>query len=227
MITIGMISDTHGHYEPTLLGDLDLFLHAGDLCKNKGNEQEFIAAVDWISTVKAKHKIVIGGNHDCFLQKSRGQAERMLDDAGILYLQDRLVEINGLKIYGSPWTEARYDFSFELPEEGLVKKWGNIPLGVDILVTHSPPLGILDQIGPDDRQGSGSLLHRVFEVKPLLHLFGHIHEAYGYCKNDNCWFVNAAIGLYPAEERLPFVVRMDQVNDKWQVLGIGYLRAQK
>jgi Icc-related predicted phosphoesterase len=47
-----------------------------------------------------------------------------------------------------------------------------------VLITHGPPLGILDlHIGDRIEQcGCRSLLSRVLQVKPRYHCFGHIHN---------------------------------------------------
>jgi len=72
-------------------------------------------------------------------------------------------------------------------EEQLWEKWCLIPHGTDILITHSPPKMVLDQVcyineGEDEAEHVGSsTLYIVlkYAVRPKLHVFGHIHEAYG------------------------------------------------
>lgn len=60
---------------------------------------------------------------------------------------------------------------------------------VDIVVTHGPPIGILDQTTRNDSVGCENLLRGISRCKPLLHCFGHIHEAWGSAhrswKNDD------------------------------------------
>ncbi len=50
----------------------------------------------------------------------------------------------------------------------------DIPTDLDILVTHYPPLGILDE-----DMGSVEILNFVMKSQPSYHLFGHIHFAKG------------------------------------------------
>ena len=50
-----------------------------------------------------------------------------------------------------------------------------IPSDLDILVTHYPPLGILDQ-----DLGSPEILNFVLKAKPKHHIFGHIHATEGH-----------------------------------------------
>ena len=213
-LSLAMISDTHGNYDPARCGEVDLFLHAGDLCRERGNEAEFCTAVNWIKQVKARHRIVVAGNHDTFLYEHPRQAEARLGAAGITYLRDALIEIDGIRIYGTPWTEELFGYSFELPEDELIRKWQQIPTDVDILITHIPPLSVLDRVKAGNHQGSASLARRLVDVKPLLHLFGHIHESYGCLQRENGWSVNAAIGMFPDERRLPFFARVVANNNK-------------
>ena len=71
------------------------------------------------------------------------------------------------------------------PEGSLItstsptKAWKNVPYGLDLLVTHTPPSYILDLTNKGYHIGDDVLLRKVNEVKPRYHLFGHVHEAYG------------------------------------------------
>ena len=62
----------------------------------------------------------------------------------------------------------------------------------DVLVTHTPPYGILDRDG-SILYGSKELLERVHTIRPCLHLFGHIHKAHGTTSDGMTVFSNAAI----------------------------------
>lgn len=77
--------------------------------------------------------------------------------------------------------------------EEIKERWGQIPEGIDILVTHGPPFGILDEVPDGLRVGCRDLLDRVVEVKPKIHAFGHIHHSHGQVKLGDTLFVNAAI----------------------------------
>ena len=112
-----------------------------------------------------------------------------------------------VKIWGSPWTKTfeRMNpkckaFTFDTDDE-LAEKWKLIPNDIDILITHSPPYGILDEVDSQEHctsyhVGSRSLLKRVCEIKPKLHVFGHVHEGYGDIiaewTNTPTAFVNAS-----------------------------------
>jgi len=77
-----------------------------------------------------------------------------------------MVEIEGIRIYGSPWTLSYHDWVFQLDGgEEIKRMWDLIPTGVDVLVTHNPPSGynkhylpqLLQLANADDVVGAGRL----------------------------------------------------------------------
>jgi hypothetical protein len=94
-------------------------------------------------------QIFVAGNHEMTLRKhSAGKIQSLLPH--VTYLQDSSVTVDGLVVYGSPWTFERVTpaTAFTKPRAALGSKcWNLIPDNVDILVTHSPPKGILDYDG--------------------------------------------------------------------------------
>ena len=82
-------------------------------------------------------------------------------------------------VYGSPSTPGAGNWAFEYQPQDAEKLWSGIPRDADIVVTHTPPQGYCDTATKDDRSGCPALLRRLAEVRPLLHVCGHIHEARG------------------------------------------------
>jgi Icc-related predicted phosphoesterase len=151
------------------------------------------AFVQWLAGLDHKHKILIAGNHDWLFQKDPARAKSILPES-ITYLQDRRVEIQTLKIYGSPWQPAFMGWAFNLPRgRPIRKKWKRIPDDTDILITHGPPAGILDQSYAGEHVGCADLRETIQRVKPKLHVFGHIHKSYGSTVVSGTRFVNASI----------------------------------
>ena len=71
--------------------------------------------------------------------------------------------------------------------------WAQIPRGLDVLITHGPPYGILDQTTPaEEHLGCVELLEAVKAKKPRVHIFGHIHGGAGAYENRDTRFINAA-----------------------------------
>lgn len=179
---ITFISDTHNKHAyctPDLPGG-DILIHCGDM-SSQGYEHELHAFLKWFSKQKYEHKVFIAGNHDWIFERNPVRAQEILADyPDITYLQDSSVELMGLKIYGSPWQPAFYNWAFNLPRNGdeLKQKWADIPNDTDILITHGPPLHILDYvIWSQMSVGCLLLQYRVLELQPLIHAFGHIHSA--------------------------------------------------
>ncbi len=106
------------------------------------------------------------------------------------------VEIDGLKIYGSPWQPRFYDWAFNLNRGAeLEEKWRLIPPDTDVLITHGPPHGILDEVERQyyiENTGCEELRKRVEMICPKLHVFGHIHCGYGQIEKFGTEFVNAS-----------------------------------
>ncbi len=177
---IDCISDLHG-YSPMLPGG-DLLLIAGDLTV-RDEPSQFETFNTWLKSQDYTKKIIIGGNHDNFIQHLENP-EDFFEDA--TYLCDSQTTFQGLKIWGSPWTKNFFGqnplckaFGFDF-ETQMIEKFELIPNDIDILITHSPPEGILDQTSRNARVGSPSLKSKVLKMPKLkLHLFGHIHEGYG------------------------------------------------
>lgn len=182
------ISDTHGRHDGLLVPDGDLLLHAGDLTK-RGTPEQLEAADRWLASLPHRHKVVIAGNHDFGLEADSGPARI----TGATYLRDDLMVVDGLRIWGSPWQPRFFDWAFNLDRgEPLRRVWAMIPDGTDILLTHGPPRGILDRTASGVDAGCDDLRDAVFRIRPKLHVFGHIHEAYGELHIDGVHFVNAS-----------------------------------
>lgn len=110
------------------------------------------------------------------------------------YLEDTEICIYGLKIYGTPWQPKFGNGAFNLERgEECLAKWDLIPDDVDILITHTPPLGHGDLVCNGIRAGCVELLSTVQKrVKPKYHIFGHIHEGYGISSDGKIIFINAS-----------------------------------
>jgi len=196
-LRIVCISDTHGRHNEMDIPYGDILLHAGDFTM-KGTIPEIVNFSEFFKNQPHKHKIVIAGNHDFLFQDQPEIAQTLLwvgleDNYGVTYLQDSSTMVEGLLIWGAPWQPWFHDWAFNL-ERGheLKSKWSLIPDDTDILITHGPPAHALDRCTQgNERVGCVDLMDRIKEVKPKLHLFGHIHEDYGMVQREHTMFVNA------------------------------------
>ena len=181
------ISDTHGKHQ--LLKNLpkaDVIVHSGDVSFSD-TENEVLEFMNWFCDLDYPHKIFVAGNHDDCLY---GEQIKDLPD-NCHYLCHSGVEIEGVKFWGIPFFMA--DIKTGLMERSITQ----IPDKTSVLISHSPPYGILD-FDNNTNHGSIDLLQAVLKIKPTYHLFGHIHAAYGVEKSNDTVFINASLmnGMY-------------------------------
>ena len=198
---ITFISDTHNKHK-FVTDDLpggDLLIHAGDI-SSMGYEHEIREFCKWYNSLdNYTHKVFIAGNHDWGFQINTEKVKEILDFYGnITYLQDNEVLVGEklVSVYGSPWQPEFYNWAFNLPRNGyeLKEKWGNIPNNTDILITHGPAYGYVDKvIGRPENLGCELLTDRIKEIKPKIHVCGHIHTGYGYTFDGETHYINAAV----------------------------------
>lgn len=191
MVRIVALADTHLFHEELegKIPDGDILVHAGDLLRH-GSLDELARAADFFRALPHRRKIIVAGNHELCLQRRAEEARALLE--GFVYLEDSEATVEGLRFYGSPWQPIFRVWAFGArrgPE--LAAKWAKIPEGLDVLVTHSPPRGKGDRVfGGLYRAGCADLAKRVTEVKPKLHLFGHIHQDPGRWEEDGITYAN-------------------------------------
>ena len=196
------ISDTHVAHHDLELPDGDVLVHAGDF-SHRRDASSVTGFLDWYSGQPHPHKVLIAGNHDGLFETDPDWCKSKMPD-NITYLQDSGCEINGVRFYGSPWQPEFNSWHFNLPRGmALAKKWALIPDDTDVLITHGPPLGTLDEC-PDwpprfvaSKQalvhvGCKELATAVARVQPKVHIFGHIHEGAGVLEKDGCTYINAS-----------------------------------
>ncbi len=187
------IADTHGRHRDVDLPKGDVLIHAGDISVH-GERQAFEDFNKWIYDLGFDIVLFTMGNHD----RCRATMIQKLVPNGLM-LNDTDWKYMGLKFYGSPQTPSVWDTKEEYcyirhDYEDAQKIWDKIPDDTDVLITHGPPLGILDFVDKKNAEvGCSVLLDRVLEVKPKVHIFGHIHESNGYINQRyGIKFVNCA-----------------------------------
>lgn len=201
------LSDTHSAHDKIDVPDGDLLIHAGDFTGH-GSKQQVEAFDEWIGNLPHRYKIVIAGNHDFLFEDEPDIAVPLLKNC--IYLQDKGITLEGIKIWGSPWQPVFKNWAFNLEEKDLATKWAMIPKSTNLLITHGPPFSILDKTIDYRNVGCKKLLEAVQRIKPQLHVFGHIHESYGKKAIAGTIFVNASIcTLSYRPSQLPIVVDLD------------------
>lgn len=167
------LSDTHSrHLLLTRLPAADIIVHCGDFTDN-GTEEEVLDFLNWFIRLPYPHKIFVTGNHDLCLWDADGIEDLPPD---VHFLQDSGCEIDGIRFFG---------LAYNHPE-------ALIPDTVDVLITHEPPVMILDNSG-GIHWGNVPLRKRIFETHPRYHLYGHAHESYGITQKQGIIFSNGAL----------------------------------
>ena len=207
------ISDLHGYLPKNLPGG-DVLCICGDIVP-LDYQNDFTQSVAWFcldfapwADSQPYRKVVfIGGNHDFFLQElgeknsptsvmkhllpgpHKGQSK-------LVYLCDNSVEIDGIRIYGTPWIADLARWAFYKPEDELAEIYDRIPQRCDILLTHMPPLAcdagrVLQHGNFNTLANYGSLeLAEAISARDINYaLCGHVHtgihcpEPFGCVRN--------------------------------------------
>lgn len=190
MTKIVCISDTHSRHRQITVPDGDILVHAGGLTAF-GTLEQLQDVAEWMNGLPHKEKIVIAGDNDFIFEDEPKKATAILKK--FVYLEGEDYTFKGIKFWGGPWSLGFRSWAFSVvSSELLEEKWKAIPEGVDVLLTHTPPHSILD--GPShSRTGCEKLLERVRQIKPKVHVFGHVHDGHGTRKCQGTRYVNASI----------------------------------
>ncbi|KAK4245148.1 hypothetical protein C7999DRAFT_43282 [Corynascus novoguineensis] len=196
LVRVVCISDTHN--KQPVLPPGDILIHAGDLTEN-GSFDEIQAGITWLSSQPHRFKIFVAGNHavlldEAFLQKyperryGQSKTKADLNWGNVIYLEDSHITLHvpvqpvcqqqqspltpatrKITVFGSPWTPQYGISAFQYPPAAGADHWRAAP--------RSPRL--------PHRAGCPYLLaelRRRYRRRqpPSLHVFGHIHAAYGH-----------------------------------------------
>ena len=184
---ITAISDSHfkhKYIDTRAFADTDILIHAGDFTGN-GNATQTLAFLQWFEALPVRHKIFVAGNHDKICTSITWSEIVTQYAPNCHYLYNSSVTINGLKVWGSPYSNTFGRWSFMADDIELVDIWEQIPKDTNIVITHGPAYGIGDLVdndyepGRDKHVGSKTLTAKLKSLKKLkLHVTGHIHESY-------------------------------------------------
>lgn len=178
-----------------------------------GGLSNYRKALSHIQSIDAELKLIIPGNHDVSLDPAWWaenldeddddpdepiKARELFDQAkahGIRFLDEGTHKITlrdgrTFSIFASPYTPAfgGYAFSYAEDEDHFNTGPSTIPEGVDIVMTHGPPLPpspadpsnyFLDLGHNGEHCGCPKLYRAVKRARPQIHCFGHIHEGFG------------------------------------------------
>jgi len=237
------MSDTHGKFYDVPYGDV--LIHSGDFTNHgiRDGLEDLEAFVSYFKALPHQYKILVPGNHELDLDKIPIRDLRHLlgctPGSNIFVLVDEYIIIEGIKIYGSPWTQCTMAWPAKSIEQ-RAERWQHIPENTDILVTHMPPYKIFDLAWQPDgffHWGCHALLERLSQITPALHCFGHVHDEVGAkmlsFDGVEVMFSNAAMDLKKAVNTFTFEVPVepledtsDRANTHLPSMHVGYLQVQ-
>jgi len=178
MTRLACISDLHGQRVPPLPDDIDVVIVAGD-CTARDTPADWRAFAEWFKGLDAKHKILVPGNHDGGLLK-RDIMMMLRADPALIYLKNSGTCIDDINFWGFPYTPTFGDWHFMADEEEMKMHVSMIPDFINVLISHGPAWGCLDDIPRRRHVGCKQLAERICYLPDLkAHIFGHIHECGG------------------------------------------------
>ena len=202
MKKIVIMSDNHSNWKVNV-PDGDIFIHCGDYSYT-GSQKSLKKFNDFLGNLPHKHKLYVPGNHELGYEKDYNLYEETITNG--TNINGKVVEINGLKIFGSSVTPTFGRWAFMMDDEQRKRYWENAPEDVSILVSHGPMWGILDTVdgleiepGKPEHLGCKYFRKYIERVQPKLVAHGHIHDSYGqmvlktWDSNDDIICVNAAL----------------------------------
>lgn len=193
------ISDIHGNLDFTV-PEGDVLVIAGDICPAYNHQVLFQSRWldtefrEWLEEQPVEMTIATLGNHDFIGEK---RPDLIPKDLQWKLLIDEKFIYRDVVFYGTPWQKRFMDWAYNLDEDELAEKWALIPNNIDVLITHSPPYGYGDMALDGGFYlkpvGSPSLLEKIKEIQPRLHLFGHIHSQYNVYQIDKTISANCSL----------------------------------
>jgi Icc-related predicted phosphoesterase len=193
LVKIAAVSDLHGELN-FKMPIADILTISGDICPVRGSHKP-IAQMNWINAyflpwadklIKDgiyKHVVFTPGNHDFAFTKvvnyNPDSIFNLVLPKDVYYLCNKEVILEGVRIYGTPWTPTFGNWAFMLDEDLLDNIFNKIPKGLDILISHGPARGYNDtilQYGLNEQLGSTTLIKHVKRTSPKWLFVGHIHS---------------------------------------------------
>lgn len=166
-----VVSDTHERH--ACIGEIprgDIFIHAGDIlmtnsrASHRTGKKKLSEFNEWLGEINCPTKLVIAGNHDRVIEVL-GQEGTQSILSNAIYMENSLVEIDNLKIWGTPVSSGRSSNS-AFQHRGFVTQSQEIAEqykrgDIDILLTHGP------------------CLEFAAKMRPAVHIWGHAHYYHG------------------------------------------------
>ena len=182
------------YYVPGRLSEYVLILSSGDL------KAEYLS---FLVTMAKCPVLYVHGNHDTTYDNNPPDGCDCIDDALVVY--------NGVRILGLGGCLRYHPGDYQYTEKQMARRiaklhWKIRKLGgIDIVVTHAPPLGVGDGEDPAHK-GFETLLELIELYKPKYLLHGHVHLRY-----------NAYTGQKPRRENEYQGTKVINVSERYEL----------
>mgnify|MGYP003474853217 FL=1 len=218
MTRLVVISDSHTKHDDLILPNGEILIHCGDFTF-RGEDNETINFLVWaqLQSYKYRHVIAGFGNHEVEIENCWENFKELqrcyAPDVKFLKMNSFTDKVSGLKFFGYPYVpyiNGRWSFEKHRGKE-ILEQINKIPK-CDILISHGPPFGILDEMKTSNwvidsearlgwkkeevkvNIGCQDLLEAIPRIGCKAVLFGHIHESYGrYTDLNGVQYINAAV----------------------------------
>jgi Icc-related predicted phosphoesterase len=159
---------------------LDIVVIAGDITNFGGKKEarEILSAIPF-------RKIAVPGNCD------PPEIVDVFEETDTVDVHGKRAEVNGHVFAGlGASNPLPFNTLFTYSEENIHLILDSVARGAEVIVTHTPPYGILDRTMFGHHGGSEAIRKVIDEHTPRLSVFGHIHESPGIERNEHTLFVN-------------------------------------
>jgi Icc-related predicted phosphoesterase len=153
--------------------EVDVVVGAGDFCQMRRGLDHTISILSEIETPT----VLVPGNSES-VEELRAECA---DWPSAHVLHGEGATLDGVSFYGlgggvpvTPFGDWSYDFTEEEAEDLLSDFDAH-----DVLVSHSPPNGVVDRDSHDQSLGSTAVRAAIEAHEPALVVCGHIHDSWG------------------------------------------------
>lgn len=155
--------------------EAEMVIIAGDFANQHEGLKELIGA---IRDIRCPTVLVPGNN-----EREDALREACEGWLGATVLHTERTNVAGFPVYGIGCgiPPLNRDWSFDMTEDEAREKLGALhdkELTGGLLVTHSPPKGLCDEVA-GEHHGSEAILEAVRKAKPDVVVCGHIHQSWG------------------------------------------------
>jgi len=166
---------------------IDFVTISGDILE-KGSDYNLTIFKIILNAFKNCKIVFISGNHDYHQYSNLIKMAGLQDQ--VIYLENEVKVIDGLKFYGSPLSTPFYDWNYMKPDEQIKQILDcTMEHGIDIALFHQPPFGhgdiVTQRFVTGEHLGSHAILKAIDTFMPRYAFYGHLHTGDHTLQNIN------------------------------------------